>query len=84
MNSLPLAVSTILSAFQPLMRAEVFASFGYLLTGILIGEAKAGTVRASVFAPADYWPQRLSDLFCHHKLSGQALMARPRVPEARE
>lgn len=57
------------------MRAEVFSSFGYLLTGLLIGEVKAGTVRASVFAPADYWPQRLSDLFCRHKLSGQALMA---------
>src|SRR5262249_3348558 len=57
------------------MRAEVFTSFGYLLTGLVIGEVKAGTVRASVFAPADYWPQRLSDLFCRHKLSGQALMA---------
>jgi hypothetical protein len=57
------------------MRSEVFSSFCYLLTGLLIGEAKAGTVRASVFAPADYWPQRLSDLFCRHQLSGQALMA---------
>jgi Transposase DDE domain len=75
MDSLPLALTTILHAFQPLMRAEVFHSFCYLLTGILIGEAQAGTVRASVFAPAEYWPQRLSDLFCHHKLSGQALMA---------
>jgi hypothetical protein len=75
LDSLPLAVTTILLSFQPLMRAEVFRSFCYLLTGLLIGEAKAGTVRASVFAPADYWPQRLSDLFCHHKLSGQALMA---------
>jgi hypothetical protein len=76
MDSLPVGVTTILYAFQPLMRAEVFQSFCYLLTGVLIGEAKAGTVRASVFAPADYWPQRLSDLFCRHKLSGQALMAR--------
>jgi hypothetical protein len=75
MDSLPLAITTILHAFEPLMRAEVFRSFCYLLTGLLIGEAKAGTVRASVFAPADYWPQRLSDLFCCHKLSGQALMA---------
>ena len=75
MDSLPLALTTIVSAFQPLMRVEVFASFCYLLTGILLGEAKAGTVRASVFAPAEYWPQRLSDLFCHHKLSGQAMMA---------
>jgi hypothetical protein len=75
MDSLPLALTTILQSFQPLMRVEVFASFCYLLTGVLIGEAKAGTARASVFAPPDYWPQRLSDLFCQHKLSGQALMA---------
>jgi Transposase DDE domain len=75
MDSLPSALTTILQTFQPLMRHEVFISFGYLLTGLLIGEAKAGTARASVFAPADYWPQRLSDLFCRHKLSGQALMA---------
>lgn len=75
MDSLPLALRTILHSFEPLMRAEVFRSFCYLLTGLLIGEAKAGTVRASVFAPADYSPQRLSDLFCRHKLSGQALMA---------
>lgn len=75
MDSLPFALTTILQTFQPLMRAEVFTSFGYLLTGLLIGEVKAGTVRASVFAPANYWPQRLSDLFCRHKLSGQALMA---------
>jgi hypothetical protein len=75
MDSLPLALTTILQTFHSLMRVEVFTSFSYLLTGLLIGEAKAGTVRASVFAPADYWPQRLSDLFCRHKLSGQALMA---------
>jgi len=75
MDSLPFVLTTILQTFQPLMRAEVFTSFGYLLTGLLIGEVKAGTVRASVFAPADYWPQRLSDLFCHHHLSGQAVMA---------
>jgi Transposase DDE domain len=75
MESLPLPLTTILQTFQSLMRAEVFSSFSYLLTGVLIGEAKAGTARASVFAPADYWPQRLSDLFCRHKLSGQALMA---------
>jgi hypothetical protein len=75
MDSLPSALTTIIQTFQPLRRREVFSSFGYLLTGLLLGEAKTGTVRASVFAPADYWPQRLSDLFCRHKLSGQALMA---------
>jgi hypothetical protein len=59
-----------------LFRLEVFESFCYLFTGILIGEAKGETVRASVFAPDDYWPQRLSDLFCRHKLSHQAFMAK--------
>jgi hypothetical protein len=75
MDMLPFALTTILQTFQPLMRSEVFPTFCYLLIGVLIGEAKAGTVRASVFAPADYWPQRLSDLFCRPQLSGQALMA---------
>jgi hypothetical protein len=75
MDSLPSALTTIMQTFQPLMRSEVFTSFCYLLTGLLLGEAKTGTVRARVFAPADYWPQRLSDLFCRHKLSGQALRA---------
>jgi hypothetical protein len=64
-----------LSIFRPLLRAEVFESFTYLLGGLLIGEAKHGTVRASAFAPAKYQPQCLSDLFCRHKLSRQALMA---------
>jgi hypothetical protein len=76
MNSLPSALTQSLQAFRSLMRAEVFESFCSLLTGLLIGEAKDGTVRASVFAPAAYWPQRLSDLFCRHKLSAQALMAK--------
>jgi hypothetical protein len=76
MESLPSALVGFIELFRPLFRAEVFASFGYLMTGILIGEAKHGTVRASVFADAAYWPQRLSDLFCRHKLSHQAFMAK--------
>jgi hypothetical protein len=75
MDSLPPALLDFISIFRPLLRAEVFESFTYLLCGLLIGEAKQGTVRASVFAPAKYQPQRLSDLFCRHKLSRQALMA---------
>jgi hypothetical protein len=76
MESLPAELVSCIELFRPLFRAEVFASFGYLMMGILIGEAKYGTVRASVFAEADYWPQRLSDLFCRHKLSHQAFMAK--------
>lgn len=75
MESLPAEVISFISGLRPLMRAEVFDSFCFLLMGLLVGEAKHGTVRASVFAPADYQPQRLSDLFCRHKLSHQALMA---------
>lgn len=76
MDSLPSELVNFLQALRPLFRAEVFVSFGYLMVGILIGEAKYGTVRASVFGGADYWPQRLSDLFCRHKLSHQAFMAK--------
>lgn len=75
MESLPLELISFIQQLRPLMRVEVFNSFCFLLMGILIGEAKHGTVRASVFAPAVYQPQRLSDLFCRHKLSHQAFMA---------
>jgi|GEM_PF-5694178 len=75
MESLPSAIAQFILEFAPLFRVEVFDSFIYLFLGVLIGEAKYGTVRASVFAPPDYQPQRLSDLFCRHQLSHQAFMA---------
>ena len=76
MESLPPAIVDFIHLLRPVFRAEVFTSFSYLMLGILIGEAKYGTARASVFAGPDYWPQRLSDLFCRHKLSHQAFMAK--------
>ena len=76
MESLPPAIVDFIHLLRPLFRAEVFTSFSYLMLGILIGEAKYGTARASVFAGPNYWPQRLSDLFCRHKLSHQAFMAK--------
>ncbi len=75
MDSLPSELLSFIHALRPLFRAEVFDSFCFLLTGLLVGEAKQGTVRSSVFAPAQYQPQRLSDLFCRHKLSHQAFIA---------
>jgi hypothetical protein len=75
-DSLPSELLSFLPLLRPLFRAEVFNSFCYLIAGILIGEAKFGTVRASVFAEATYQPQRVSELFCRHKLSHQALMAK--------
>src|SRR5438309_3132150 len=76
MNSLPSEIAQFILHFAGLFRTEVFDSFIYLFLGLLMGEAKSGTVRASVFAPADYQPQRLSDLFARHKLSHQAFMAK--------
>jgi hypothetical protein len=75
MASLPSEVVNVIALLRPVFRAEVFASFCSLMAGILIGAAKAGTVRASGFAGADDWPQRLSDLLCRPKLSHQAFMA---------
>jgi hypothetical protein len=76
LNSLPSEITNFIQLFRPLFRAEVFETFCLLLTGLLIGEAKFGTVRSSVFADADYQPQRLSDFFCRHQLSHQAFMSK--------
>lgn len=76
MDILPSQLVTFISMFRPLLRAEVFDTFSLLLTGLLVGEAKFGAVRASVFAPADYQPQRISDFFTRHRVSPQALMAK--------
>ncbi|MBA3712676.1 MAG: hypothetical protein H0W76_09535 [Pyrinomonadaceae bacterium] len=37
MESLPLELVSFLAHFRPLMRAEVFDTFSYLLCGLLIG-----------------------------------------------
>jgi hypothetical protein len=76
MDSLPPEIALYILHFAKLFRTEVFDSFIYLFLGLLLGEAKYGTVRASVFAPPEYQPQRLSDLFCRHKFSPQAFCAR--------
>jgi hypothetical protein len=60
MESLPPELISFIQQVRPLFRAEVFDSFCYLMMGLLIGDAKQGTVRSSVFAPAGFWPQRLS------------------------
>ena len=54
MESLPSAIVDFIQLLRPLFRAEVFTSFSYLMLGILIGEAKDGTARASVFAGPTY------------------------------
>jgi hypothetical protein len=76
MNILPSEIIQLLENFRPLMRLEVFETFTLLITGLLVGEAKYGTVRASVFAPAAYQPARISDFFTTHRVSPQKLMAK--------
>lgn len=76
MNILPSEIIQLLENFRPLLRLEVFETFTLLITGLLVGEAKHGTVRASVFAPADYQPARISDFFTTHRVSPQKLIAK--------
>jgi hypothetical protein len=75
MQILPSEIIQLLENFRPLMRIEVFETFTLLLAGLFVGDAKHGTVRASVFAPADYQPARISDFFTKHRVSPQQLMA---------
>jgi hypothetical protein len=58
MESLPSELISFIQPLRLLMRVEVFDSFCFLLMGVLIGEAKHGMVRASVFVPAAYQAQR--------------------------
>jgi hypothetical protein len=51
MESLPLQLISFINQLRPLMRREVFDTFVLLLTGILIGEARHGTVQAGRPAP---------------------------------
>lgn len=73
MDSLPPVLLEFISVFGPFMRAEVFDSFTYLLCGLLIGEAKHGTGRASVFAPTVLTTATLVGFI----LPAQALATRP-------
>ncbi len=54
MNILPSEIIHLLENFRSLMRIEVFETLTLLIPGLPVGEAKHGTVRASVFVPADY------------------------------
>src|SRR5205085_12380211 len=77
MEILPEAFAQCLALFRPLLRAEVYLTFTYLVTGLLVGEAKWGAVRASVLAPADYQPARTSALFTTQRVSPQRLLRWP-------
>lgn len=75
MDILPPEILFLLENFRPLMRIEVYQTFLLLMSGLLVGEAKHGTVRSSVFATSEYQPSRISDFFTTHRVSPQKMMA---------
>ena len=58
------------------MQAEVFETYTLLITEMLVGDAKRGTVRPCVFAPVDYHPAQILDFFTTHRGSPRKLMAK--------
>ena len=54
MDILPPEILFLLENFRPLMRIEVYQTFLLLMSGLLVGEAKHGAVRSSVFATSEY------------------------------
>jgi len=76
MNIPPTVIIRLLENFRLLMQVEVFETFTLVITSLPVGEAKHGTARSSVFAPADYQLVRVSDFFTTHRFSPQETMAK--------
>ena len=73
---LPPEVRLALQALRPVFHAASWESFLYLITGLLLGQAQAGIVRASLLAPKGYNWRRLHDLIRRNRWDGMALMVR--------
>jgi len=76
MSTLPLPpeVMEVLQALRPIFHASSWESFVYLIIGLLFGQAQAGIVRASLYAPAGYNWRRLHDLLRRNVWDGIGLM----------
>jgi len=72
--SLPQELMEVLQWLRPVFHACSWESFLYLVTGLLLGQAQAGVVRASLVAPKGYNWRRLSDLLRRNAWSGTGLM----------
>ncbi|HID10476.1 MAG TPA: hypothetical protein EYP17_04140 [Candidatus Latescibacteria bacterium] len=70
----PAGLLEALSALRPVFHAASWESFLYLLAGLLVGQAKAGVVRASLLAPPSYTWRRLLDFLRRNRWSGLKLM----------
>ena len=51
---LPPEILQVLQSLRPVFHPSSWASFLYLITGLLLGQAQAGIVRASLWAPRTY------------------------------
>lgn len=72
--SLPQELMEVLLWLRPVFHACSWESFLYLVTGLLLGRAQAGVVRASLVAPEGYNWRRLPDLLRRNAWSGTGLM----------
>lgn len=70
----PSELMEALSALRPVFHASSWQSFLYLMAGLLLGQAKAGVVRASLLAPPSYNWRRLLDLLRRNRWSSLKLM----------
>jgi len=71
---LPPEMMEVLQALRPVFHAYSWESFLYLITGLLLGQAQPGIVRASLVAPGRYNWRRLHDLLRRNAWSGTGLM----------
>jgi hypothetical protein len=71
---LPQQILEVLQSLRPVFHACSWESFLYLITGLLLGQARAGIVRASLYAPKTYNWRRLHDLLRRSAWSGTGLM----------
>lgn len=71
---LPQQILEVLQSLRPVFHAYSWESFLYLITGLLLGQAQPGIVRASLVAPRRYNWRRLHDLLRRSTWSGTGLM----------
>ena len=71
---LPQEIVEVLLWLRPVFHAWSWESFLYLITGLLLGQAQAGVVRASLYAPKGYNWRRLHDLLRRNAWNGTDLM----------
>lgn len=71
---LPPELLQCLHVFRPVFHAASWESFVYLITGLLLGQAQAGGVRASLLAPRGYNWRRLPDFLRRNRWSSLRVM----------